>query len=119
MTRKELIEHKEEENETGGYFIVNGIEKIIRLLVVPRRNDVMGIVRPSWTKISPEYTEYGTIIRAVREDQSSQTITLHYLSNGNATIRFILGKQEFFIPLVIVLKVTSFIHLSFVFFVIL
>lgn len=40
MNQKELVLHKEEPNELGGYFIVKGLEKIIRLLIVPRRNDV-------------------------------------------------------------------------------
>ena len=33
MGRKELIRSKEEGNEFGGYFICNGIERIIRMLV--------------------------------------------------------------------------------------
>jgi DNA-directed RNA polymerase beta subunit len=35
----------EEPNELGGYFIVNGLEKLIRMIVVPRRNTVSNIIK--------------------------------------------------------------------------
>jgi DNA-directed RNA polymerase I subunit RPA2 len=40
MSPNELIEHGEEMQEMGGYFVINGIEKIIRMLIMPRRNYV-------------------------------------------------------------------------------
>lgn len=43
MTPTQLYKAKEETEEFGGYFIVNGIEKIIRMLIVPRRNYPMAI----------------------------------------------------------------------------
>lgn len=70
-----------------GYFIVNGNEKIIRQLIIPRRNHITALVRPSFTKRGPKYTEFGCAIRCVRPDQSSQTLTVHYLRDGT----FVLG----------------------------
>eukprot|EP00611_Tribonema_gayanum_P025956 TRINITY_DN6052_c1_g1_i2.p1 TRINITY_DN6052_c1_g1~~TRINITY_DN6052_c1_g1_i2.p1 ORF type:complete len:317 (+),score=85.57 TRINITY_DN6052_c1_g1_i2:83-1033(+) len=35
---KEMVALKEEDTEIGGYFIVGGLERVIRLLQVPRRN---------------------------------------------------------------------------------
>lgn len=40
MTPEQLVAHGEEPNEMGGYFICNGLEKLIRLLIVPRSNNV-------------------------------------------------------------------------------
>ena len=40
LSPKELIMRGEEAEEFGGYFIVNGIERIIRMLIMPRRNYV-------------------------------------------------------------------------------
>ena len=37
---KELVGHGEEAQEMGGYFIINGNERIIRMLIMPRRNYV-------------------------------------------------------------------------------
>ena len=43
-------------------------------------------------------------MRCVRKDQSSVTLTLHYLNNGGSTMRFVIRKQEFLLPVVMVAK---------------
>jgi DNA-directed RNA polymerase I subunit RPA2 len=50
------------------------------------------------------YSEKGVAMRCTRPDQSSVTNTLHYLSNGGATLRFVLRKQEFLLPVVLVAR---------------
>ena len=40
---KALVRHQEEAQEFGGYFIVNGNEKLVRMLIMPRRNYVSGV----------------------------------------------------------------------------
>ena len=44
MGMKELINMKEECNDFGAYFIVNGIEKLIRMIVIQRRNYPLGFM---------------------------------------------------------------------------
>ena len=100
----DLIQAKEESEELGGYFIVNGNEKLIRLLLVNRRNFPMAIERPSFQGRGPTYTKYGMLIRSVRPDQTSQTNVLHYLNDGNVTFRFSWRKNEFLVPVMMVLK---------------
>lgn len=63
LTQKELVARKEEALEFGGYFIVNGIEKLIRLLIVPRRNFVMALKRSAYLNRGPVYTDKATVIR--------------------------------------------------------
>ncbi|KAL7410627.1 DNA-directed RNA polymerase i polypeptide 2 [Mrakia frigida] len=99
-----LIAAHEESTSFGGYFIVNGNEKIIRFLILPRRHHVISLLRPSFAKRGPGYTAFGTQIRCVRKDQTSVTNTLHYLSTGGATLRFSWRKNEFMIPLMLILK---------------
>ncbi|KAG9296178.1 hypothetical protein G9A89_014770 [Geosiphon pyriformis] len=99
-----LIRHHEESEEIGGYFIINGIEKIIRLLLVPRRNHVMALIRPSFQKRGPDYTQYATSIRCARTDQSTQTISVHYLRDGNCMLRLRWKKQEYMVPVILILK---------------
>lgn len=55
----------------------------------------------------PLYTEYGVSIRCMRRDLTTQSVTLHYLSNGTCTLRFVIRKQEFLVPVVILLKVRA------------
>jgi DNA-directed RNA polymerase I subunit RPA2 len=88
----------------GGYFIINGIEKIIRLLIVNRRNFPMAIIRPSFEGRGPAYTKYATLIRCVRPDQTSQTNVLHYLDDGNIIFRFSWRKNEYLVPVMMVMK---------------
>ena len=101
---KKLVSLREEASEVGGYFILNGIERVIRLLQLPRRNHAMAIERGSYRNRGPLYSDKGVAMRCTRPDQSSVTMTLHYLTNGGATLKFVLRKQEFLIPVVIVAR---------------
>ncbi|KAL8691368.1 MAG: hypothetical protein Q9218_003388 [Villophora microphyllina] len=103
-TPAKLVQHKEESEELGGYFIVNGIERLIRMLIVSRRNFPMAIIRPSYTARGAGYTKYGLQIRCVRPDQTSQTNVLHCLNDGNITFRFSWRKNEYLVPIVMIMK---------------
>lgn len=50
------------------------------------------------------YTKFGVQIRCVRPDQTSQTNVLHYLSDGNVTFRFSWRKNEYLVPVMMILK---------------
>jgi DNA-directed RNA polymerase I subunit RPA2 len=43
-------------------------------------------------------------MRCVREDFYAKTFTLHYIADGNVHLRILYKKQEFLIPLIIILK---------------
>lgn len=92
------MQRGEEANELGGYFIVNGIERIIRLLINTRRHYIMGMVRGAYARRGPTFTEFATAIRCVARDESSMTVRTHYMTNGSARLSFVLRRQEFFIP---------------------
>jgi DNA-directed RNA polymerase beta subunit len=104
MSSAELVARHEEPEEFGGYFIINGNERLIRYLILPRRNHVISIFRQSWTGRGPSYTPYAVQIRGVRPDQTSVTNTLHYLANGSAMLRFSWRKQEYVVPIMLILK---------------
>lgn len=104
LSPHDLVQRKEESDEVGGYFIVNGIEKLIRMLIVQRRNHPMAIIRPSFANRGASYSKFGIQIRSVRPDQTSQTNVLHYLNDGQVTFRFSWRKNEYLIPVVMILK---------------
>ena len=83
---------------------MKGIEKVSRILIVSRRNFPMAIVRSNFTTRGPRYTKYGIQIRSVRPDQTPQTNVLHYLSDGNITFRFSWRKNEYLVPVMMILK---------------
>ncbi|KAI0268303.1 hypothetical protein BC834DRAFT_821739 [Gloeopeniophorella convolvens] len=104
MSSAELVRHHEEPEEFGGYFVINGNERLIRYLILPRRNHVIALNRPSFQNRGPSYTPYAVQIRCVRLDQTSVTNTLHYLANGSAMLRFSWRKQEYVVPIMLLLK---------------
>jgi len=104
MSSADLVKHHEEPEEFGGYFIVNGNERLIRFLILPRRNHVIALIRPSFANKGPSYSQCAVQIRGVRPDQTSVTNTLHYLQNGSATLRFTWRKQEYVVPIMLILK---------------
>ncbi|KAM8945485.1 DNA-directed RNA polymerase I subunit RPA2 [Pelodytes ibericus] len=104
LAPKQLIEHHEEEQEMGGYFIINGIEKVIRMLIMPRRNFPIAMNRPKWKGRGPGYTQYGISMRCVRDEHTAVNMNLHYLENGSVMVNFIYQKELFFIPLGFALK---------------
>ncbi|CAI5967511.1 unnamed protein product [Closterium sp. NIES-65] len=104
LTQEQLVRRKEESIELGGYFICNGIERLIRLLIAPRRNYVMNLRRPTLLKKGLNFSDMATTIRCVRTDQSAVTNRVVYVNDGNACFNFSLRKQEYFIPVGIILK---------------
>ncbi|KAJ7432295.1 hypothetical protein B0H11DRAFT_816876 [Mycena galericulata] len=104
MSSAELVKKHEEPEEFGGYFVINGNERLIRYLILPRRNHVISLIRSTFANRGPSYTQYAVQIRCVRPDQTAVTNSLHYLSNGSAMLRFSWRKQEYVIPIMLVLK---------------
>lgn len=99
-----MVKRHEDMAELGGYFIINGNERIVRMLIMTKRNYPVAFMRPSFVNRGKNYTPYAVQMRCVRDDLFSQTLTLHYLSDGNCHIRFVYHKQEFLIPAYVILK---------------
>ncbi|XP_020616310.1 DNA-directed RNA polymerase I subunit RPA2-like isoform X2 [Orbicella faveolata] len=74
------------------------------MLILPRRNFPLAVIRPSWKGRGPLYTEYGIQMRSVRKDQTAVNMTLHYLSDGVIMICINHEKELFYVPLVFILK---------------
>ncbi|KAF0930731.1 hypothetical protein E2562_034923 [Oryza meyeriana var. granulata] len=101
---EKLIFHGEEATEMGGYFICGGMERLVRILILLKRNYPMGLIRGAFLNRGAGYTDKAVVIRCVQDDQSSVTIKLYYLQNGSARVGFWLGGREFLLPVGIVLK---------------
>ncbi|VEL24493.1 unnamed protein product [Protopolystoma xenopodis] len=84
IPRSTFPAHNEEEQEIGGYFIAHGKERVIRLIIVIRRNYVscyvvlfqpIALSRKSFKKRGDGYTEHGILMRCVRDDEVSSVRT--------------------------------------------
>ena len=63
-----ITKGKEDMGEMGGYFIINGNERLIRMLVLTKRNYPIAMVRPSFVSRGKLFTQYAVMMRCVRDD---------------------------------------------------
>ena len=68
LSEDQLIEKREDCYEFGGYFIVNGNERIIRMLIATKRNYPIAIERGSFINRGRLFSKSAVIMRCVRED---------------------------------------------------
>jgi len=68
LTPNQLIEKKEDSAEFGGYYIVNGNEKLVRMLIIPKRNYPIAFSRSTFTNREANFTKYAVSMRCVRKD---------------------------------------------------
>uniref|UniRef100_A0A182SQS8 DNA-directed RNA polymerase n=1 Tax=Anopheles maculatus TaxID=74869 RepID=A0A182SQS8_9DIPT len=104
LSPEELVARGEHEDEWGGHFIVRGNEKLIRMLVMTRRNYPIAVNRNTWRDRGKDFSMTGIFIRCVRNDQHSTKNVLHYLTNGTAKLMISIGKSLSFIPVLMILK---------------
>lgn len=78
LNEEELVRKKEDMAEFGGYFIINGNERLIRMLIMTKRNYPVSFSRGTFTNRGRLFTPYAVQMRCVRDDLFSQTLTLHY-----------------------------------------
>uniref|UniRef100_A0A182X7Q7 DNA-directed RNA polymerase subunit beta n=1 Tax=Anopheles quadriannulatus TaxID=34691 RepID=A0A182X7Q7_ANOQN len=103
-TPEELVARGEHEDEWGGYFVVRGNEKLIRMLISTRRNYPIAVNRNTWRDRGKDFSATGVFIRCVREDQYSTRNVLHYLTNGTAKLMISVSRALSFIPVMMILK---------------
>lgn len=70
MSPKELVRSQEHENEWGGYFVAKGYERLIRMLLMTRRNYPVAIKRSSWKQRGAQFSDLGVSIRCVAKDET-------------------------------------------------
>jgi len=92
LSEELLVKRKEDSHEFGGYFIINGNERLIRMLIMNKRNYPVAFERGSFVNRGKFFTPYAVQMRCVRDDMFAQTVTLHYMSDGNCTMKFIYHK---------------------------
>ncbi|XP_038219535.1 DNA-directed RNA polymerase I subunit RPA2 isoform X1 [Zerene cesonia] len=104
LSPEELIQCNEHADEWGGYFIVKGHERLMRMLLVTRRNYPVSIKRSGWKMRGNLFTEYGVLMRCVRSDQTATNNVIHFLQNGTSKLMFSHRKAMYYAPLVLIMK---------------
>eukprot|EP01084_Bolivina_argentea_P266979 453030_1 len=104
LSSKKLIRAHEDENELGGYFISNGNERVIRMVISERRNQLFCVNRATFKQRHDKYTEFGLLIRCVRNDEAMNQNVIHYVDDGSATIEFTIGSAIYLMPVILLLR---------------
>ena len=68
LNEEELVRKKEDMHEWGGYFIVNGNERLIRMIIMNKRNYAVAFERPSFCNRGRFFSPYAVQMRCVRDD---------------------------------------------------
>ncbi|KAK9174472.1 RNA polymerase Rpb2 domain 6 family protein [Cryptosporidium meleagridis] len=95
---KELVEKGEDPNEVGGYFIINGNERVIRYVIQQRCNYPIGLKRPRFATFDSFGSEYAILMRSLRDDGTSTANYLYGTSDHQCIYRVLLNRQEWLIP---------------------
>jgi DNA-directed RNA polymerase I subunit RPA2 len=103
LSPTQLVARKEDPDERGGYFVINGNEKVCRLLIQPKTNHILAVTRGAFQNRGPLYSKFATQMRCMREDLTTQTISLHYRRDGTCWLRFSYMKNEYLLPMILVL----------------
>jgi len=85
MSPAELIAHSEHEQEWGGYFIVKGLERILRMLIATRRNYPIAIKKQPWKARGEQFSDLGIFLRSVQDDNTT-VVRISYLSYDELSI---------------------------------
>ncbi|GLH02551.1 DNA-directed RNA polymerase I subunit RPA2 [Gryllus bimaculatus] len=104
LSPKDLIEKEEHDDDWGGYFIIQGHERMIRMLMVTRRNYPLSLKRPSWQSRGKLFSEFGVLIRCAQDDETCRNNVLHYVTDGSARFMLMLKRSQYFLPLVLIMK---------------
>ncbi|KAM0672573.1 subunit B of DNA-directed RNA polymerase [Ordospora colligata] len=91
----------EDRDEIGGYFIVNGVDRLVRFNTLQKRNYAFAYIR---TPKENYMTKHMISIRCVGSDEIGQMNMLHYCMNGNVIMKIFYMRKSYLIPVVLILK---------------
>merc|ERR1719430_560629 len=115
LSPAELVERGEHEQEWGGYFIVGGHERILRMLQTTRRNYPVAMKRGSWKNRGKNFSDLGVLLECGKKDLTTTKNVLHFVTTGNAKYMFALNKELFFVPVMMILKCLKDVPDSYIF----
>ena len=104
LTPQQLVRKGEHEQEFGGYFIVGGHERLLRMLQTTRRNYPVAMKRDGWKKRGKNFSSLGVLLECGKRDLTTTKNVLHFVTTGTAKFMFALNKELFFVPVVMILK---------------
>lgn len=102
-----LADYKEDDKEPGGYFIVNGLEKILRNIIIPRKNCPLALYRPTFHARKKQLSGYAVMVKSTIPTYRSQTLYVHYGTDNNIYMTLMIRKTEYVFPAMLIIKAIS------------
>ena len=102
-TTEPLENLHEDEKEPGGYFIINGLEKILRNIIIPRKNYAIAEERGSFSNQQKSFSDYAVFMKCAGPGYKVKTINLHYTVDGNVFLGLRIRKILMF-PVCVIFK---------------
>ncbi|KAK7200393.1 RNA polymerase I second largest subunit [Novymonas esmeraldas] len=87
-TRLDHFRALEEQKEVGGYFIMNGGERILRALLMQRSNVAINIQRERFTTQGPHFSAKAVVIRCKRPSGLTSQNYFYYTTQGEVVFSF-------------------------------
>ncbi|XP_059471890.1 DNA-directed RNA polymerase I subunit RPA2 [Neocloeon triangulifer] len=107
MSPRQLVNAGEEEDCWGGFFIIKGHERLVRMLISTRRNFPVALQRGSWKNRGPSFSDLGIVMRCVSEDLRSVNNVVHFLLDGSCKFMFSHERTLCFVPVSVMLRALS------------
>lgn len=94
----------EDQNEPGGYFIVNGNERGVRFVIQQRSNYAVGIKKERFKERDIFFSEFAVSFRGARRDGTSTNNILFFTQDNQCVFRLLLNRSEWTCPFWLILK---------------
>ncbi|TNJ29405.1 DNA-directed RNA polymerase subunit B [Giardia muris] len=104
LTRGERIQMREDERDEGGYFIINGQERVVRLHLECASNTPFAFTKYRSVSTQPGYAKAVVHYKSVRADGYAMSTVVHALQDHTLRVRLIHYRKMYFLPLCLVLK---------------
>lgn len=98
LSPDEMVRVGEECNETGGFFIINGNERVIRFVVQQRCNHPIALKKPRFKDRDLFFTEHGVLMRCAKKDGTSTANILFFTEDRQCALRSLINRQEVIVP---------------------
>ncbi|KAL8455677.1 hypothetical protein Emag_000499 [Eimeria magna] len=104
MSPMEMVKAGEDLDELGGYFIINGNERVLRFVIQQKTNYPIALKRESFRNREVFATDLAILLRSQRFDGTCTSNILLDTEDGRCTYRILLNRQEHFCPFLLLLR---------------
>ena len=87
------------------FFFLNDVENILKIKITCNNNFI--IFRPSWKNRGKSFSDFGISIDCCKPDLTTIKNVVHFVTTGTAKFMFNVGRELFFIPVIMILKMLS------------